>query len=399
MINGKIEEVDILIEGERIKKVGKIIRGDESINIRKKIVIPAFIDVHVHLRDFKERHKETIETGTKAAISSGITTLIEMPNTEPSIDNMENLKKRISIINKKSYVDVGIFFKFTDKIEKDVEDVFGYKFYMDKPFSDETFIKSFELGKIVCYHAEDYKIIEENKKKFREHHKIRNCKAEVIAIQKVAKNALIKRKKVHICHISCSDSLKYLNEYTTCEVTPHHLLLNKEHYEEYGGIAKVNPPLKSKKDNIYLLEALKKGKIDIIASDHAPHSISEKESEDSPSGIPNLDVMAKIFLTLVKRNVISLYDLWRLYSRNPAEIFGIKEKGYLREGYYADMVVVDFDAKGKIDPDEFFSKAKYSPFEGFKYHGDVEIVFLRGKIVYYDGDIVEKRGRFIFRDF
>jgi dihydroorotase len=184
-----------------------------------------------------------------------------------------------------------------------------------------------------------------------------------------------------------------LNEYTTCEVTPHHLFLNQKHLVQLEGFAKTNPPLRSEKENKALLVALRDGKIDIVASDHAPHTTSEKEAgpDEAPPGIPNLEVTLRLLLTLVNKGVITLNRLVEVGCLNPARAFGLK-KGIIEEGADADLVVLNLKEKGRIEGDEFYSKAKYTPFEGWRVIGDIEKVILRGEVVYEDGDVVAKPG-------
>ncbi len=386
-------EGDILIEGERIIRVGKNIKahGEEVINARGKAVIPGIIDVHVHLRDFTQRYKESIISGTKAALAGGVTSLMEMPNTKPSITSDEVIERRLKLLKRRAMCDFAVYSGVT---EGNVKERLS-KIYLDGTLgrvSDSLLEEAVSKAKLLAVHAEDLEIIERNKERYREHFRIRSPEAEARAVRKVSHLAERYRKKVHICHLSTGDSLKFLNNYTTSEVTPHHLFLSKKHLEALGEIAKTNPPLRTARDNEALWRALKEGRVDIIASDHAPHSLEEKLGEAPPSGVPGLETTLKLLLTMANKRFISLSDVVKWCSYKPAEIFGLEEKGSLEPGKHADILILDMKKEGEIEPEEFYSKAKYSPFESWRYRGDVERVILRGQVVYENGEIVAKPG-------
>jgi dihydroorotase len=249
------------------------------------------------------------------------------------------------------------------------------------------------------FHAEDAETIERNSGyikdgNFLAHGQIREPRAEELAVKKLAAMAAKHQKRVHICHISSKKALPFLNNFTSTEATPHHLLLTETDLKEKKGIAKTNPPLRSHLDVSLLWEALRAGRIQIIASDHAPHIESEKEAGPfkAPSGIPNLDVTSKLFLSLVNKGTLTLPALVRLMCTGPARIFGIEQKGEIAPGFDADLLILDMEKKGKIDPGEFYSKAKYSPFEGWKTKGEVDTVILRGEVAYQDRDFNVKKG-------
>lgn len=396
---------DILIENGRIKEIKKNIdkRDEEVVNARGKPVIPGLVDAHTHMRDFKEKQKEDFISGTKAALAGGITTIIDMPNTNPPITTAETFNRRIKTANTSSLIDFDINFGISDNMgEIDKVKPASYKIYMDGALGDVSKIleHAFERCNQISVHAEDSKTISRNtayvkdRDDFLSHADIREPKAEIDAIKRACELAERYKTKTHICHISSRKSLGYLNSYTTSEVTPHHLFLTEGYLRKFKGYAKTNPPLRTKRDLYALWEALKNGKIDIVASDHAPHTTEEKEGDvfECPSGIPNLDVMLRLMLTIVERGTISLMDIARLMSENPARIFRIKNKGAIEVGKDADLVILDLKKEGKIDPGEFYSKAKYSPFEEWRTTGDVDTVILRGEIAFKDNDFWVKKG-------
>jgi dihydroorotase len=342
------------------------------------------------MRDFKEGGKEDFYSGSRAAVAGGITTYIDMPNSKPPVVDAQTFKRRLRRASQKSVADFGLNFGVTKEnwaAELEVEPT-AYKIYVDGTLGevDEQVIEgTLELRDMVAVHAEEPGLFVGPQ---------RPPKAEIEAVRKVGAMAEQHREKVHICHVSSRRSLRYLNSYTSCEVTPHHLFLTEKDLKEYGGIAKTNPPLRSAKDIKALWEGLKNGGINAIVSDHAPHKVRDKERgfDEAPPGIPNLDVMLKLFLTAVNQGRITLPELVRWMCENPARLLGLEGKGALSPGMDADIVVLDMGQKGRIEVDEFFSKAKYSPFEDRKVIGSVDKVFLRGKLVYEEGAITAKRG-------
>ncbi len=396
-IANKITYAEILIEDERIKKIAKIIdeKPDEKINAKNRLVIPAFIDSHVHVRDFFERYKEDYITASKAAIAGGVTTILEMPNTKPEIVNCEILNARIELARKKSYVDFGIFIGFNGK---NLDEILSartnlVKVYMDGTLGEIDYKDVEQLvefsDKTIAFHAEDYKRIKENREK-KLHHLVRDEYAELIAVKKISDIAKKYRKRIHICHVTCKDSFLYMNEYTTKEVTFHHIFFTNNLYERFGVMANINPPLRKLSDRNFLIEMLMKNRIDIIASDHAPHTLDEK-IKGAP-GFPCLDIFAKLVLTLMNYKILTLEQVINYCCKNPAKIFGIKNKGEILPNYYADLLIIDYKKEGIIKQEEFYSKSKFTPFDGFKYKGDIDTVILRGEIVYYDNEIIGKKG-------
>lgn len=370
----EIIPADVLIEGEKIAGIGRGLKSGEVIDAKNKFVIPGLVDVHVHMRDFEQSYKEDFFSGSSAALAGGVTTFVDMPNSSPPVIDSKTFQRRIEAASKKSLVDFGLNFGITAgnlEESKKVAPV-ACKIYMSGALGE---IKEKTLAQAikecrVAVHAETNTSGEP--------------KAEEEAVRKVCSLAARFKKHAHICHITLRNSLNHLNEYTTCEVTPHHLLLTEE-------IARVNPPLRTPADTRALWAALKSGRINIVASDHAPHQASEKE-EDALAGIPNLDVMLRLFLTLVNERKITIQELVRWTCENPTKIFRIKNKGEIKVGKDADLVILNMDEKSKIDVDEFYSKAKYSPFEGQTIVGAVDRVILRGKLAFEEGDILVERG-------
>lgn len=386
---------DILVEGEKIARVGKRIgvKGEKVVNLRGKAVLPGMVDAHVHLRDFRQKLKEDVSSGTRAALAGGVTSVMEMPNTDPAITSPGIMERRARLLERKACCDYTTYMGIVSNTP--LEDIKLGKAYLDGTLgevNDELLERAVvQVGRL-SVHAESQRVIRENSRRFREHGKVRASEAEVGAVKKLASLAEKYGRKLHLCHLSSRDSLGYLNPYTSSEVTPHHLLLNSRHHKALGSIAKTNPPLRGPSDNRALWEALRTGKVDVIASDHAPHREEEKEEPNPPSGVPNLEVTLRLLLTMVNRGAISLPQVVKWYSENPSRLWGIEKKGSLEEGKNADILVLDMKKEGKIEPREFYSRARYSPFGGWKFKGEVERVYLRGKLAFEEGEVVSRPG-------
>jgi dihydroorotase len=405
---------DILMEGETIKEIKKDIapRGEETMNLKGAVVIPGLVDCHVHMRDFEEKKKETFRTGSRAALAGGVTTFLDMPNSNPPVVDGETFARRVEAASRQSLCDFGINYGLTGESLDRMGQArpASLKVYMDGglgPVDQDTMKRAVESGWRVAFHAEDGEMIRRNleylkgeeKGDFLLHGDLREPKAELWAVKTVCQLSKVMERPVHICHISYRKSLPLLGDLQTWEVTPHHLLLTETDLKNLKGFAKTNPPLRSPLDIQALWGALKAGKVPMIASDHAPHTLAEKEAGplEAPSGIPGLDTMLRLLLTLVSKRTLTLQEVVRLASENPARIFGLKAKGRIAPGMDADILVLDMKEEGKIDVDEFHSKAKYSPFEGWKTVGSVRKVFLRGRLAYDDEDFLVRPGygRFI----
>ena len=399
---------EILIDGEKIAAVGKTLkaRGEEKLNLRGRLVIPGLVDIHVHMRDFSERRKEDLITGSRAALAGGVTTFFEMPNTKPAITSASVYRQRLALANRKSLADFGIYFGVTAENLLELKKLSppACKLYMDGTLGEvdySTVEEVLKTASFVAVHAEDSATIERSMAKargagddFTRYCEVRPPEAERIAVARIARIAAGLKKRVHICHISTAEALDYLNEHTTCEVTPHHLLLTRKALSEHGSYAKTNPPLRSSKDVAALWQALREGRITCIASDHAPHSQADKDGDvlSAAAGIPNLDVMLPLLLTMVNRGRITLQQLLRLCCEAPTELLNLESKGSITSGKDADLVVVDMRREGVVSAEDFHSKAKYSPFDGWRLRGGVEMVILRGEVAYQDEDFLVKPG-------
>ena len=403
----------ILIENGHIRKIARRIhqQGTRTIDASGLCVLPGLVDVHVHLRDMELAYKEDFATGTAAAAAGGFTTVLDMPNTVPPTDTPTRLHEKQTIAAKKCYVNVGfhaaavIGRQTTSELSK--EGAFSLKLYMPKPIapfnvsSDESVMAMMDASAKwnlpVTVHAEDPSQWSERQssKSFQELADSRSSLSESNAVKRLARIQRKTSSHVHYCHLTLSSSLKTLSfPRATTEVTPHHLLLSKKNLRKVGWKAWMVPPLRSDQERLALLMAARNGEADVIASDHAPHTISEKQQDPAkcPPGVPGLETTLPLMLTLVHKGQFTLSQLVMLLSRNPSKIFRLKARGVLHTGSDADLTLVDLKRKKKVDSSTFRSKAKFSPFDGFQTVGSVESTIVGGKVVFYDGEIVGQMG-------
>ncbi len=421
----QIVECSIAIEGEKIHKIGKqtnMPNADEKINLHNLLVLPGIVDTHVHLRDEGKAYKETFFTGTSAAASGGVTTLLDMPNNEPLTNNVEALHDRMQLAERRVVVDVGFYSEFPpvpENIEKIAEaGALGFKLFMAEKIGgididdDQALINAFqhaaELKIPVAVHAEDHIMLKNavdylklnNRHDLNAFLRAHTDRVEVEAVKRLLKLKMQAEKMhLHLCHLSTEESLVAVTEKkenaVTCEVTPHHLLLSKEDLERLGGIALTMPPLRGKEQVEALWKGIADGRVDTVGSDHAPHTLQEKDASsiwDVKVGIPGVETLLPIMLDAVHKGRLSIERAVQLMAEKPSEIFSLTGKGYLEQDRRADLVVVDFNAKFKIDASKFKSKAKFSPFNGWEVQGKPVKTYVGGQIVMDEGEIVAKPG-------
>jgi dihydroorotase len=411
-------ECSIGIENGKIVSVKKIpLKSDKIVDIKGNIVLPGLIDAHVHFRDPGLTYKENFKSGSEAAAAGGFTTVMDMPNTKPATNTKKAFLEKIEIARKKSVVDFGLHAGVDEisEIRKMAElKPASFKIYMDlidNPFLMEIFgeIGKLPYNHLISIHAEDRDIVkhctDEKKSDNRLDPEIyahaRPPLSEYIAVENAISMAKQFDANIHICHVSTKKSLNLINNAKkenykiTSEITPHHLFLDASYLKKCGNFAKTNPPLR---DSAHKLGLNELNTIDIIGTDHAPHTIPEKEKNvwEAPPGIPNLETTLPLLLTKVNEDKMSFGDIKRLLCENPARTFNIPHKGKIAEGMDADFVVVDMKKEGVITPDEFKTKAKYSPFEGFKVKGLPVMTMVRGNVVADDGDVFQNKGKFVY---
>jgi dihydroorotase len=403
----------ILIEDGRIKRVARRISdGAETIDASGLKGLPGLIDVHVHLRDMELSYKEDFATGTASAAAGGITTLLDMPNTVPPTDSASRLIEKQNVAAQKTHVNVG-FHAAAVSDSSNIESLaragaFSLKLYLPKPIapfdaeSDQAIENMMRAaGRVeiqITVHAEDLSTARHTSLRdgFEKAAESRPPILEAHAVDRLLRIQKKARCNVHYCHLTLRSSLVKISFSTrsTSEVTPHHLLLSKKALSSLGWKAWMVPPLRSEGMRRGLLNSTLTGLASVIASDHAPHTIEEKDqsASKSPPGIPGLETTLPLMLTLVNRQQMSLSLLVKLLSENPARIFGLKSKAKLRKGADGDLILIDLKKKSKVDSSKFFSRAKFSPFDGFKTQGEVHSTIVGGRVVYREGEIVAREG-------
>jgi len=386
-----------------IEKLSKVdCRGDVKYSFMDKglVILPAMIDIHVHMRDFKLSYKEDFYTGSAAAAAGGVGVIADMPNTVPRVNSIKILRMRDETASNKSLVDYGLYYGVPDN-EGDIngyeEYAIGLKIYPEdlhrRGILDKILQYNNLRGILTVYHPEDPDLIGDS----------HPLKAELKAAYDIAGGSS-ENLKTHLTHISSGSTYRIVSRYGrgyTVDTCPHYLFLYRDYYSSrYYNVA---PPLRSRWVMLDLFKTFLNGYIKIISTDHAPHTYDEKI--DGINGFPGLETALPLLLTLFNKGLIRLSDVISLYSRNPARLLGIDHLyGSIDEGMYASLTIVDLYSEYKIDSSKFYSKAKHSPFDGWRVSGRVIATFIRGKPVYMDNEILIKKGiglniRKIIREF
>ncbi|MEB7856679.1 dihydroorotase [Staphylococcus xylosus] len=407
--DGELIKVSILIDGKHIKKIAPQIEVDadtEEIDVKGQFVSPGLVDVHVHLREPGGEHKETIETGTKAAARGGFTTVCPMPNTRPVPDSEENLNRLNQLIVENAQVRVLPYAAITVRqVGKEHVDFSTLAQNGAFAFTDdgvgvqqanmmyEAMQEAAKVNKAVVAHCEDNSLIyggamhEGERSKALDIPGIPNiCEAVQIARDVLLAEAA--GAHYHVCHVSTKESVRAIRDakkagiHVTAEVTPHHLLLTEDDVPGDDAIYKMNPPLRSKEDRDALLEGLLDGTIDCIATDHAPHAAEEKAQPmtKAPFGIVGSETAFPLLYThFVKNGEWTLQQLVDYLTIKPAQTFDLPY-GKLEEGGLADLTVINLDKETEINADDFASKGRNTPFIGYNVYGTPVLTMVEGEV-------------------
>lgn len=431
VVNARILTEQGLIDGGlaidegRICYIGKesnLPHADITVNAANRIILPGLIDVHTHLRDLQLAYKEDFFTGTCAALAGGFTTILDMPNTIPPTNSQSSLHVKKTVAANTTVANLGFYsgIPATDVEFKTLaaDGIVGFKLFLNKPCGerdltdDETLLHLFtlvhEVDSIIAIHAESRRLVEQLEKINQRsknndalsHLRTHPPKAELTAVNRVLRLVTLSGVQTHFCHISTSSAMDLISNAkkiasVTSEVTPHHLYLSRIDATRCGGVAVMDPPLRDAIEPQRLWIDLMHGRVDIIASDHAPHTIEEKTREniwEVPPGIPGLETTLPLLLTSVVARQMSLNQVVKFLAHNPAKIFKLTGKGYLRTGYDADFIILDLKIKYTLQPSKFLSKAKYSPFSGRQVTGKAVKIFVNGEMAMDDGELIVKPG-------
>ena len=413
----------MLIVNDIISQIDKNISKSNDckiIDASGKILIPGLIDDQVHFREPGLTHKATINSESKAAVAGGITSFIEMPNTIPQTTTINELNKKFEIAHKSSYANYSFMFGATnsnlDEIKKiNKNEVAALKIFLGSSTGDmlvdnQQILRDIFLSTdlIIVVHSEDEQIINENLKKYKIkynsnipfdcHSKIRSEEACLKSTKKIIKLAKETNARLHVFHLSTKlESLLFQNDIPlkekkiTSEVCVHHLRFNENDYIDLGNQIKCNPSIKREEDRAAVMAALLNDQIDIIATDHAPHTLEEKSNTyfNAPSGGPLVQHALPAMLAFVNQGKISIEKVVEKMCHNPAIIFKIEKRGYIKKGFYADLVLVDIASPWTVKKDNILYKCGWSPFEGVTFNHEVSRTFVNGRLVYEGGKIIE----------
>ena len=414
---GNIFTGDVLIEGQYIKEIGSSIRIKNSnisvIDAKGSYLLPGVIDDQVHFREPGLTHKATIESESKAAISGGITSFIEMPNTNPQATTIDKLEYKFKIASKTSFANYSFMFGGTnDNLEEilkvDCRKVAGLKLFLgsstgnmlvDNPKVLEKIFESTDL--LISVHCEDEDTIKQNTEHYSKiygenipikyHPKIRSAEACYISSSKAIALAKKTGARLHVFHLTTAKEMELFSntkplkdKKITAEVCVHHLWFSDSDYETKGSFIKWNPAVKSAKDRSALWEALLSDKIDVIATDHAPHTFEEKSNSymKAPSGGPLVQHALVAMMEAFHNGKISIEKMVEKMCHNPAVLFQIEKRGYIKQGYFADLVLVNPNNPWTVNKDNILYKCGWSPFEGTTFNSRISHTILNGVIVY-----------------
>lgn len=402
---GRLQQVCIGIEHGRIVKIRKLLKGERHLDFNYRLILPGAIDVHTHMREPGMTRKEDFSSGTISAVHGGVTCVFDMPNTKPPTIMREDVLEKKLLAAKKAWVDFGVFGGVSDASnpQRTADQVVGFKLFMSSTTGsvllsgDKEVRRALDLirptGKVVSVHAEDeHLMLKKEERGIKDHAEARPTKAEASAIGRLA--PFSQQNRINICHVTSREGVEALAKGSfTSEATPHHLLLDLASCTRKG-FCKVNPPLRTKEDREALLAAFASGKISMLASDHAPHTVEEKEQEFdlAPSGVPGVETSFPLMMMLVKRELLRLEVLVKAACETPARVFGLN-KGLIEEGRDADLMVLDPREIKPVSFRNLHSKCGWTPFEGQEAIFP-QAVLLRGQLLVEDGGLVgERNGR------
>ncbi len=419
---GQISRYDLLIEGNRITHIGNQIQTSENIKVidaTGKYIIPGLIDDQVHFREPGLTHKATIKSESKAALAGGITSFLEMPNTNPQTTTVKEWEIKNEIASKSSFANYGFMFGGTNDnldqiIALDPKTVPALKLFLGSS-TGNMLINDIEVLKnifnntklVIAVHCEDEETIKNNLVSARlnygenipieQHPFIRSEEACYLSSSRAISLAKETGARLHVFHLSTAKELSLFRndiplheKKITAEVCIHHLWFSSKDYKAKGNYIKWNPAIKTEKDREALWEGLNSNLLDVLATDHAPHTIEEKSKtyEKAPSGGPLVQHALPALLTAYHQQKITLEKIVEKACHNPAILFDIKHRGFIRKGYFADLVIIDVDREQKIKKEDLIYKCGWSPFEGTIFKGVVEKTILNGKLAYDQGEIL-----------
>ncbi len=408
--DGSERDVRIETDAGRISAIGSsLTESGEVIDATGKLLLPGAIDAHVHFRQPGFSHKETWETGSKSAAAGGVTTVVDQPNTNPPTIDAASFDVKAELATE-SYVDYGINGGVTpdwdpDELFEEPILALGEVFLADSTgkmgIEADLFRSAVERATdeylVVTVHAENADLFDSDAKSRDDADAwsaYRTAEAEADAVERACEIGTELGAQLHIAHTSTPEGIEAAAEAgATCEVTPHHLLLSRDDLDELGTYGRMNPPLRSEERREEVFARVADGTVDMIATDHAPHTSEEKDASiwDAPSGVPGVETMLPLLLEEARKDTLSYERVAELTAYNPAKVFGLPRKGRIEEGRMADLVLVDPDATREIRADDLHTNCDWTPFEGWT-GVFPEMTMVRGTVVFEDGEFGENAG-------
>ncbi len=408
---------DLAIHEGRIVGVGDLgeFSAAETLDCAGLHILPGVIDSQVHLREPGLEHKEDLESGGRAAVKGGVTSVFEMPNTKPLTATEATLADKVRRATNRMYCDFAFYMGGTRENANQLADFeklpgcAGIKVFMGSS-TGELLVEDDEgvarilaqTNRRAAFHSEDeyrlrQRLSEQVAGNPASHPVWRDAEAARLCTERLVRIARKQRKRIHVLHVSTAEEMPLLaanKDVATVEVTPHHLTLSSDDYARLGTLLQMNPPVRSKEHQRAIWQALQSGIVDVLGSDHAPHTLEEKTKPypNSPSGMPGVQTLVPIMLDHVNKHHLSLERLVDLTSHGPARIFGISRKGRIAEGYDADLTIVDLRKKRMIENKWIESKCGWTPYDGYEVTGWVQGTFVRGHKVMWDDQILGKSG-------
>ncbi len=412
-----IERVNVLIEGDRIAAIdpAEQTTADETVDASGLHLIPGVVDDQVHFREPGLTHKEDLEHASRACAKGGVTTFLEMPNTVPNVITRKRLYEKLALAAKKSRVNYGFYIGATPENVDELracDRTPGIKIFIGSSTGDLLVDEQAALERIfaettlpICAHCEDEATVRANKDRYADstdvadHSNIRDPAAAMIATQRSIDLAKRHNHRFHVLHVSTGDEADFLADHgglITAEACPHHLLFNTSDYARLGTLVQMNPSVKSADDNQRLWQALDEGRIQVVATDHAPHTREEKEQPypSSPSGLPAVENSLALMLNQVHQGRVTLPQVVDWMCDAPARVWDLIGKGRITEGYDADLVLVDLSKTATVLNEQQLTKCGWSPWHGEQLTGWPVMTWVAGEVAYLDGRVNDAvRGR------
>ncbi len=417
-IEGKFQNVDLALSGNKIKKIGKIsLNKAKVLDASGKVVLPGVIDTQVHFREPGANDAENLESGSRAAIAGGVTSVFEMPNTNPPTSTFKEFNNKLNAAKDRMFCNYAFYFGATPDNMKELASVntlkgcCGVKLFAGSStgnllVSQEKDIEKVisNSSKIISVHSEDENILLSRKKFIKEgdvtsHPVWRNEECALESTKRVVRLAQKYKKKIHILHVTTKQEIDFFSEKregVTFEITPQHLtLFAPDCYDKLKTFSQMNPPLRSKDHYDRLWDAVKESLVSTIGSDHAPHTKEEKNRKYplSPSGMPGVQTLLPVMLDHVNKGKLKIEQLIKLVCENPCNLFGIKNKGYIKENYDADLTIIDMNKEVVIKDSWIESKCGWTPFNNYKVKGFPIATIVNGEIVMENGKLNNSMGK------